>query len=174
MSRREKIIVSVMMATVFLGGYLYFSPGMIVSQRGVEKQFGASTSDFVEKVIKKFKEDTTLKKELFAIRSAGRKWIKDPFLATDARLSDTLQRNASDHRAGPADTRLKLVYSGFLEVGARRLAIINGMEYTSGEALDARGYYVRHIQPHQVEIGKRNVSDTIILKLTDLEAGGRK
>lgn len=159
-----------MMVTVLLGGYLYFSAETIVNRRGVEKQLDVSTGDFVQKVIKKFKEDTTLAKELFAIRSAGRKWINDPFLSSDARLSDTYQRDVSENTAAPSDAQLKLVYSGFLEVGARRLAIINGMEYSSGEAIDARGYYLRRIQPRQVEIGKRNAPDVIILKMTEYEA----
>ena len=69
--------------------------------------------------------------------------------------------------AGPPS----LVYTGYIEVGAQRLAIINDMEYTSGDAIDVQGHYVRRIQPHQVEIGKLKAPDTIILKLTELDPG---
>lgn len=52
----------------------------------------------------------------------------------------------------------------------QRLAIINGMEYAPGESIGEQGYFVRRIQPHQVEIGKRKAPDVIILKLTAYEA----
>jgi hypothetical protein len=171
MSKREKIIVSVMVVTVLLGGYLYFAPEATVSRRGDETQLDTSTHDFVRKVIKQFKEDTTLARELFAIRSAERKWEKDPFLKSDGQLSDTRQRDVSDGAPASDDTQLKLIYSGYLEVGNQRLAIINGIEYASGEVIDDQGYYVRRIQPNQVEIGKRSAPDAILLKLTAFEAG---
>jgi hypothetical protein len=171
MSKREKIIVSLMVATVLLGGYLYSLPGTTDNQRAVEMQLDASTTEFVHKVIQKFKQDTTLAVELFAIRSAERKWEKDPFLDSHAQLSDTPRRRVFEKTPATDDARLNLVYAGYVEVGSQRLAIINGMEYTTGETIDDQGYYVRRIQPHRVEIGKRNAPDVILLKLTAFEAG---
>ena len=169
MDRREKIIVSVMAATVLLGGYLYFSPETTGSRPAVENQSHGPALDFAQKVIRKLKADTSLAMDLFTIRSAERQWEKDPFLNTDARLSDTQPHKAPDSPISTADTQLDLVYSGFLEVGTQRLAIVNGIEYASGEAIDGQGHYVRLIQPHQVEIGKRDAPDVIILKLTEYE-----
>lgn len=167
MSKREKIIVSVMVVTVLLGGFFYFMPGVTGRPPGGGTEFDESTRDFVQQVHKKFKADTTLAREMFAIRSAQRQWAKDPFLHSDARLSDQPQSNVPDAAPVAAGTRLDLKYNGFVEAGAQRLAIINGMEYASGEAIDGRGYYLRRIQPGQVEIGKRNAPDVIILKMTE-------
>jgi hypothetical protein len=119
MSKREKIIVSLMAATVLLGGYLYLLPGTTDNQRAVEMQLDASTTEFVHKVIQKFKQDTTLAVELFAIRSAERKWEKDPFLDSHAQLSDTPQRRVFEKTPATDDARLNLVYAGYVEVGSR-------------------------------------------------------
>lgn len=167
MSKREKIIVSVMVATVLLGGYLYFMPGTIGSRRGVENQSDAPALDFAQKVILKLEEDTSLARELLTIRSAERKWGKDPFLKTNALLSDTQQRKTDLAAAVPDGPQSTLNYTGFLEAGSTRLAIINGIEYQAGESINPQGYYVRRIQPYQVEIGKRKAPDVIILKLAD-------
>jgi len=35
--------------------------------------------------------------------------------------------------------------------------------------MDSDGHFLRLIQPRQVEIGKRNAPDVIILKMTDYE-----
>jgi hypothetical protein len=60
-----------------------------------------------------------------------------------------------------------LSYTGFLEVGPQKLAIINGLEYAQGEALGATGYYVRSISARYVMVGKVNGSDTIRLPLQE-------
>jgi hypothetical protein len=170
MSRREKIILSIMAATALLGGYLYVGPLPTGSLQGLDKQSDVTAIDFAQKVIQKLKEDTSLTKDLFTIRSAERKWEKDPFLKNDTMLSDTQQREVTDDATGTADTQMNLVYTGFLEVGTQRLAIINGIEYASGEAIDGQGHYVRRIHPHQVEIGKQHTPGVIILRLMEYEA----
>jgi hypothetical protein len=170
MSIREKIIVSVMAAAVLLGGYLYVDPMTTGSRQGVETPSDGPALDFAREVIRKLKEDTSLARDLFTIRGAERKWKKDPFLKNDALLSDSPKHEIPEHATVSTDTESDWVYTGFIEVGAQRLAIINGMEYTSGDAIDGRGYYVRRIHPHQVEIGKPNTPGVIMLKLMEYEA----
>ncbi len=170
MDRREKIIVSIMAATVLLGGYLYWGPVTIGGRQGVGKKSADQALEFARSAIQKLKDDDALAMELLTIRSAERKWEKDPFLKTDALLSDTPRRDVQDVAAVTAGTLPNLVYTGFLEVGTQRLAIINGIEYASGEAIDVKGDYVRRIHPHQVEIGNQHTPGVIILKLMDYEA----
>lgn len=160
-----------MAAAVLLAGYLYVDPMMTASRDGIETQPDGPALDFAQKVIQKLKEDTSLTRDLFTIRSAERKWEKDPFLKNDALLSDSPKHKIPENAAVNTDTESNWVYTGFIEVGAQRLAIINGMEYTSGDAIDDQGYYVRRIQPHQVEISKPNTpGGVIILKLMGYEA----
>ncbi|MCB2146192.1 MAG: hypothetical protein KQI81_06925 [Deltaproteobacteria bacterium] len=155
---------------MLLGGYLYLDPMTTGSRRGVEKQSDGPALDFAQKVIQKLKEDTSLPRDLFTIRSAERRWEKDPFLKNDTLLSDSPMHEKPVHATVNADAESNWVYTGFIEVGAQRLAIINGMEYTSGDAIAGRGYYVRSIHPHQVEIGKPDTPGGIILKLMEYEA----
>jgi hypothetical protein len=174
MSKREKIIVSVMAATVLMAGYLYFRPGITGSRSNIETLPDVSAGDFVQKVIQQFRDDTTLAKELYTIRSAEREWGKDPFMQSGVLVSDTVQQSVQDKAPAGVVSQLNLAYTGYIEVGAQRLAIINDMEYTSGDAIEGQGYYVRRIQPHQVVIGKLNAPDTFVLKLTEFEAGIEK
>jgi hypothetical protein len=173
MNRREKIIVAIMAATVLLGGYLYLGPVPTGSRVEPEKQSDGPALEFAQKVIQKLKADKSLSKELFTIRSAERKWERDPFIKSDDLLSDTQQLEANDDPA-TAGSQPNLAYTGFLEVGSQRLAIINGTEYALGEAIDDQGHYLRRIHPHQVEIGKLNAPGVVILKLMEYEAITRK
>jgi hypothetical protein len=44
-----------------------------------------------------------------------------------------------------------MTYSGFLEIGAKRLAIINGMEYEAGDKLGG-GITITSVLPNKVII----------------------
>jgi hypothetical protein len=43
-----------------------------------------------------------------------------------------------------------MVYSGFVEIGAKRLAIINGMEYEAGDRVIPGDLSVKTILPNKV------------------------
>jgi hypothetical protein len=60
-----------------------------------------------------------------------------------------------------------LSYSGFLQMGAKRMAIINGMEYEEGEMLPVSGYFIRSITPKSVVIGKIGASISHVLPLDE-------
>ena len=63
-----------------------------------------------------------------------------------------------------------LVYSGFLEVGSKRLAIINGMEYEAGDKLDPGGFTIKSILPTRVMITSAPWGTTpIVLPLQESE-----
>jgi hypothetical protein len=47
---------------------------------------------------------------------------------------------------------LNVSYTGFLRMGDKRFAIINGVEYASGDRLDQGEYMVSSITPSQVVI----------------------
>jgi hypothetical protein len=59
----------------------------------------------------------------------------------------------------PADSRSakeaaraipNLAYSGFLEIGSKRLAIINGMEYEAGDRVNPGALSIKSILPNKV------------------------
>ena len=50
----------------------------------------------------------------------------------------------------------KIIYSGYVEAGRKRVAIINGWEYEAGESLDIKGYLLKSISPSRVLIVNRN------------------
>ena len=47
---------------------------------------------------------------------------------------------------------LNVSYTGFMQMGDKKFAIINGIEYTSGDRLEQGDYIVRSITPRQVVI----------------------
>ena len=105
----------------------------------------------------------------YLVERAARDWVKDPFIPSSALLKSQAavqtpeQRNAES--SGPAPD---FVYTGFLQLGDKKLAVINAMEYTVGESIGTRGYYIKSITPNKVVIG--NVDTMDLIQLTIQEA----
>jgi hypothetical protein len=52
----------------------------------------------------------------------------------------------------PVEERISFTYSGYIEMGGKRLAIINDVEYETNDELELNGYIVEKIEPLKVII----------------------
>jgi hypothetical protein len=97
---------------------------------------------------------------------AEKEWTQDPFLDSKAYKSWT-QVKATAKDAGVAAPKIEFVYAGYLEVDRKRMAIINGIEYREGEALDIKGYVLKSVSPSNVVIENRGIGATVNVPLLE-------
>lgn len=64
-------------------------------------------------------------------------------------------------------TATKISYSGYIEAGKKKMAIINGIEYSVGESLEIEGYVLKSITPTKVKIENRNTRNVIDVSLQE-------
>jgi hypothetical protein len=108
--------------------------------------------------------------QLHSLEQAGRNWQKDPFIRSVAPLTAELKQSlpvAVPKKAPKPVEKPNLHYSGYLQMGAKRMAIVNGMEYEEGEMLPASGYFIRSISPKSVVVGKIGESKSHVLPLDE-------
>jgi len=165
MSKREKIILMVMATVVLYGVYsLFFSAPAKVVGTGSAKSIG-EIKKFVTEVTTGMKEDYTTR-GVFIIEQAKSEWIRDPFLTLRAP-----QKTAVVTDNGPAAAEIapemSYTYSGYIQMGERKLAIINGIEYEAGDELDGGEQIVKRIEPLRVVIGPQNNNDNLTLQLDE-------
>ncbi|MBN2515918.1 MAG: hypothetical protein JXC33_07790 [Deltaproteobacteria bacterium] len=153
MSRREKIIVFIAFLTVLYGAYDFFivSPAKKSKSIPVVHSFTpvAKTVDMnklVKEISDVLQENETIKAETYVAVSAEKEWKNDPFSASNALHSKNA--NVSIGRI----KEIRLIYSGYLEVGKKKIAVINGMDYQIGDELEMNGYRVKHITPSSVTV----------------------
>jgi hypothetical protein len=63
-----------------------------------------------------------------------------------------------------------MIYTGFLRMDDKRLAIINGMEYEVGDSLEPGGFVIRSISAGRVVIappGKKKKTITLPMEETE-------
>ena len=81
-------------------------------------------------------------------------WEKNPFWERQAYR----EWAAKD---GTGSSQDKIIYSGYVDSGKRRLAVINGYEYREGEKLEMEGYLLKSIKPSRVLIVNKNTGNEI-------------
>jgi hypothetical protein len=172
MTTREKIIVGMMCLTIVYGAYEVVgsrvSKGTIST---VQKNPIGELKAFVAEIGSKLNQEQTTKTYAYAIEKAEAAWNKDPFIQSSRPLKKRLAATPAIQATKSAERRSKFIYSGFLQLGDTRMAIINGTEYAVGDALPDRSFYVKSIAPSSVVIGKVKDPETIQLPIEEFDSG---
>ena len=143
-----------MLLTVVYGVYTVF-----FEKRGSVEPVAAVSSTmelenlnaFITKVAEASKEGLS-ESDKYIIGRAEAEWKQDPLANVDltSRPESEIKKNQEVARVSIPD--LKVSYTGFMRMGDKAFAIINGMEYGAGDQLEQGGYLVRSITPSQVII----------------------
>lgn len=173
LEKREKIILVIAALAILYAGYVYLiEPAMNKAKPGDQKPVISNqvSSAPVSAPASGAPVGTTppagsLKNEAAAgvaddaqdyiIARAEAGWGKNPFVD---RKSNSYKEWASIQRAEAAKSSPegKIVYSGYVDAGIRKIAIIDGLEYQAGDQLEMEGYVLKQVTPFQVLILNKN------------------
>ena len=147
MSNREKIIVVGAVLALFYGIYVVF-----LEPSGQQPTFSTSSNQldnltsFINKVVDATKEGIS-ERDSDIIARAEKAWVRDPLVRMRKPVQDEQETEQAKQETQPEGM---IIYTGYLEMGTTRLAIINGNEYATGDMLEQGGYIVRSISPSQI------------------------
>lgn len=167
MTKREKIILTIMFLTIIWGGYvLFFDSKYTSSPKASAIDTIVQDKQIIQNLGSKLAQQKTSDIETYLIESAKNPWTKDPFLSS----AENLHPKRLDNKKAKGKTTPAIanwVYSGYLEVEGKRLAIINGLEYEEGESLFPAGWYLSRVQKNHVIIAAIGKDTTFSLPLTE-------
>ncbi|CAB5138031.1 hypothetical protein D3OALGA1CA_3673 [Olavius algarvensis associated proteobacterium Delta 3] len=163
MSKREKGILIVMALAVLYGGYSLLAPSTEPTPPEATTQSLQDVEGFVLGVIAELPRFSLNKTEEYMIAAATAPWGGNPFLKV------TLEENNIPDKlsATVPEPKVPLVYSGFIELGDRRLAILNNREYEPGDALEISGYSLLAVYPSHVELKWLDSDDVRVIPLEE-------
>lgn len=164
MSKREQIILGFVVLAVLYAGYNYLGTSEKRPQIKTEEEL-TDLKNLMADVTKQVNKAVLSDTETFLIKRAEVNWKRDPFLSPGVPVKFT----SGSEPSGLSDQGLDFTYSGYLETGDKKLAIINNMEYEAGEMLAEGGFIVRSISTNRVEIGVIGGKNTIILPLEEVK-----
>ena len=120
---------------------------------------------FIAKVAEKTKSGLS-KQQAYVLGKAQAGWKQDPLIKILAKTEPMDQEETIE----VASLKSKIVFTGFLQMGNKRLAIINGMEYEAGDKLEPGGFLIQTIYPNRVVLASPNMrKKTFILPLEDID-----
>ena len=164
MTTREKIIVVLMVLAVVYGVYtFFFSSPREAAISSSDKEL-ATLNSFITKVAERTKTDVS-QKQAYILQKAQADWKQDPLIQIQPKETPKEMEARQ-----PLVLKSKISYSGFMQMGDTRLAIINGVEYETGDRLEPDGLIVRSISPNHVVIGSADRKNkTVILPMEEIE-----
>lgn len=141
--RRQGIILIAAALAVLYGLYNFIAPG--TGHKAAAPQMQAKELQlFVTQTTEEVTRHLPLPFDTYIFSRAESKWERNPF-----------SWKAGFGNKGGAQEASLFTYTGFLELGNRRIAIINDMEYQAGDHLEKEGFFVRKISPASVVIKNR-------------------
>jgi len=153
MAKREVVIVAVMALVVFYGLYDFFYAASADRSKSVKTievkvdELNKLAAD-VEEVL----AATSDAKDAYIVTRAETDWLVDPFYLARA----------------IAEQEIKFFFTGYIEMGKRKIAIINGFDYEVGDYLLERpGFQVRSIRQNEVVITDRRGITNIPIPFVD-------
>ncbi len=101
--------------------------------------------------------------DIYVASRAGSPWESNPFYRKG-------WAENSGHSRSKDNTSLQslFVYSGYIETGTRKVAVINDTEYMAGDPLvDKKGFFVKKISPSSVLIENRKEKTEFTVPLSE-------
>ena len=155
-----------MLLVVAYGAYEFLFAGKtktapIKSQAGLEQ-----LNAFISKIATGTQSGLS-QTESYIIDRAQADWKQDPML----NIAEKAQpMRPTEELIESPDMEYDVRYTGYLEMGSIRLAIINGMEYEAGDRLDPSGYVLERIFPNKVELTSATGSQkNLVLPLKEID-----
>ncbi len=149
LNKRQIIILAVTVLAVLYAGYELLIAGPSAKKTGqatapVEEKaaLAALTSDIMS--------NKATAADVYVAQRAEAEWSKNPFWDKSSYRAFVRKDDGKRPKEGP-----KIVYSGYVETGNKKMAIINGWEYEAGQALDVEGYLLKRVTPSRVLIINR-------------------
>ncbi len=156
MTNREKIIVGLMLLTVVYGIYTLFFEGKIKSSTAPTVTISATKqletlNAFITKVAEASQAGLS-KEDKYIISRAESAWKQDPLTTVELTNMPEDEIKRQKQVVDASGPQLNVSYTGFMQMGDKKFAVINGLEYTTGDELVQGGFIVGSITPSQVVI----------------------
>ena len=161
---REKIIFGVMGIVILYGAVDFLTPKKMNLALNVKQKTGELNA-FVATISEALGKDASNSNGSLILGRAEKEWSSDPFL--DEKSFRAWSQTREQVKEAVAAPKINFVYSGYLEVNRKRIAIINGMEYKEGESLDTKGYSLKSVSPSNVVIENRTTRVTLNIPLQE-------
>jgi hypothetical protein len=149
LTRQQIIILSVMVLAIVYGVYDFFLAPKAKSTVVDVARKTAEIEAFISDLSANVARENLSSLDVNIINRAEARWQRDPFFGRKAYREWLMVKEPAKAGSGTQQT---FIYSGYLRGKNNSVAIVNGIEYEAGDALDAEGYVLKKIYQNKVVI----------------------
>jgi hypothetical protein len=165
MSKREKVILVIMAITIVYGAYaLFINPNPKTSGPTATTTQSEAINQFISNV-SAMTQDGLSEIDSYIIQHIPVEWSKDPLLNSQRDFDFKTDKETEDQLA----QKLALKYTGFVVMGRQKLAIIDGVEYESGETLPETNLVLEEIHSNRVVILVKTSNKRVSIPLEEVQ-----
>jgi hypothetical protein len=167
LTTRQIIILGITFIALLYGGYDFF---FAKSKKAVAVDTGKKIEElnlFITEMTVALGKDTPSPVDAHIIKRAEAGWVRDPFYNRKTEKTWAAAREPGQAGGTAAAPKSPFNYTGYVEAGKTKIAVINGHEYGTGDALDVEGYVLKAIHPARVAIYNRETRRTIDIPLQE-------
>jgi len=165
LTRQQIIILSITVLVALYGVYDFF---IVKRTKSVSFDAGKKSTElgtFTADVMANMTKGSLSTADAYTINRAETEWKRDPFYEKKAFRNWKMLK---DPKAGKdSKTEPGFNYSGYLKFDKKEMAIINGVEYESGNHLETEGYVLEKIYPNRVVIVNKKSRSRVEVSLQD-------
>jgi hypothetical protein len=165
MEKREKVLLALMIIAIGYGAFeLFVRPAFKTADAPAAVNVDEATN-LSQTLSKSLAEAELRVEEKLILEKAAAPWTADPFYdwphpraaeATDTKPALALEQIGKT-----------IIYSGYLEMGRTRIAVINGLEYRVGETLVDGSFVVERITPASVTLKAAQSQQQLVIPYAD-------
>jgi len=155
LNKRQMAILGVMLLAVLYGGYDFLTSGRKSQAVSGGATQTADLNALIGNITAAMTAEAPSPAAAYAAKMAEAQWARDPFYEPVDKREEAMERAAARARqiaALTAELKGKLIYSGYLELGSKKIAVVNGSEYVEGDSLDPEGHLLSGIYPSKIVI----------------------
>ncbi len=178
MTIREKIIIGLVILTCCYGIYSFF----FTASSSVKEMLASKTESatkFVSKITGEMNKKIFTEIDSYIVDLALLQWENDPFVQKEYVITDenkAVNKLINSNRIKPQHDKTQtgkteIIYSGYISIGDRMLAVINGLEYEEGEVIHTTEHSVMNIFPSCVILESIESDNKLILPLESMTQG---
>jgi hypothetical protein len=154
LTTRQILLLGVTLLAVLYGAYdLLFTGRKSPVAANTAKQ-AVDMGTFISEITVTLAKDTPSPVDARMIKRAETPWPRDPFYEQNSyrQLTAADEPPPAVVAAAVSAEKSKFNYTGYVDTGRKKIAILNGSEYAMGDALAVVGYVVNGIYPDRIVI----------------------
>ena len=162
-------MLGVMFLAILYGAYeLFFTAPK--KPDGVTEKAATDLRAFIGNMTASLTKDAPSPVVAYTIKRMEAEWLRDPFYApkNDREWLATKEAAQPGGTTNPGTPKGLFNYTGYVDTGHKKIAIVNGSEYAAGEALDVGGVHVlKGISPDRITIYNKETGRTLEIPMQE-------